>query len=86
MSGSSRWTWSARSRLLRGTDADRKASRRVAARRPPGDSRAERRAASEAEALPFQVEALSGDAERPGSRVHLAVVRAERHLDHLALD
>src|SRR5262245_25814788 len=41
---------------------------------------------SEAQTLPFQVQAFARDAERLRDRVDLAVMLAERGLDHLAFD
>src|SRR2546429_5680783 len=40
----------------------------------------------EAEALAFEVETLAGNAERFRGRFHLALVFAERGLDHFAFD
>ena len=40
----------------------------------------------ETEALAFQVQALPRDAQRVRHGVHLAVMRAQRRLDHFALD
>ena len=42
--------------------------------------------ASQAEALPFQVEALSRNAESLCHRLHFAMMLAERRFDHRAFD